>query len=329
MTVHGATAPPLRLGTRRSKLAMIQARWVAGALTAHHPGRPVGIAPMTSAGDRSTAPIQAFGDTGVFVTALRDALLRGEVDFLVHSFKDLPTVPDPRLVVAAVPVREDPRDALVWGVEPPDRVPAGARIGSGAPRRAVQLRAAAPGVEVVPVRGNVDSRLALVERGELDAVVLAMAGLTRLHLAPAGVVPLPVDRFVPAPAQGALAVECRADDPTTIALLSALDDPPSRVRVTAEREVLRTLDAGCTAPVGAYATLSEMDGRRTVHVKGIAASHDGSTVLRSHASGPPDQAATVGRQVGRALLAMGAGELVRADGEVQDPRTPPRTPPRR
>jgi hydroxymethylbilane synthase len=303
---------PLQLGTRRSKLAMVQARWVAEAVT-RASGRAVELVPMSSAGDESAAPIASLGSTGVFVAALREALARGEVDFVVHSYKDLPTAPDPRLHLAAVPVRADARDALV-GV-----LPAGARVGTGSPRRAAQLLAAHPGIEVVPLRGNVDSRLGRV--GELDAVVLAMAGLTRMDLVGPEVAPLAVDEFVPAPAQGALAVECRANDLPTAIALSTVEHEPTRLAVTAERAVLAELNAGCTAPVGAHATVTAGEVRLTA----LAAAPDGSTVLRATERGRPGAAESLGRKAADRLRAEGALTLLREAEALTltDPRAVP------
>jgi hydroxymethylbilane synthase len=315
----------LRLGTRRSKLAMVQAKWVAEAVSMTT-GQSVRLAPMSSAGDESHAPIAAFGSTGVFVTALRDALLRGEVDFVVHSFKDLPTAPDPRLHLAAVPVREDQRDALVWkdGQILPAQLPPGTRIGTGSPRRAAQLLAIAPEVHVVPVRGNVDSRLKKISNRELDGVVLAMAGLIRLNLVDASVVPLSPVELVPAPGQGALAVECRADDPVTKKILSTIDDLSSRRLVCAERAVLHALDAGCTAPVGAYAEMIPgSDGCPQLRVEGLVSTVDGSTILRRYAIGDPAEPESLGREVTRALLHAGAAALLEALVAADDPRNPP------
>jgi hydroxymethylbilane synthase len=305
---------PLRLGTRRSKLAMTQARWVADAVT-RASGQAVELVPMSSAGDESAAPIASFGSVGVFVAALREALASGAVDFVVHSYKDLPTAPDLRLHLAAVPVRADARDALVG------RLPDGARVGTGSPRRAAQLLAAHPGIEVVPLRGNVDSRLARV--GELDAVVLAMAGLTRMDLVDSEVHPLSVDELVPAPAQGALAVECRADDLSTAAVLSTVEHEPTRLAVTAERAVLAELNAGCTAPVGAYATVAA----REVRLTALAAAPDGSEVLRVTESGPLTAAESVGRKAAARLSADGALTLLKEADVLAplDPRTVPTT----
>ncbi len=220
-------------------------------------GRKVEIVEIVTYGDRSTAALAQIGGTGVFVSALRDALLAGDIDLAVHSYKDLPTAPADGLLIAAVPLREDPRDVLVardgltLGELPP-----GARIGTGSPRRAAQLRALGFGVEVVPIRGNVDTRLRKVADGELDAVVLARAGLARLDRLDAVTEVLDPLWLLPAPGQGALAVECRAADAALVGELGALDHPDSRAAVTAERALLTALEAGCTAPVGGLAEVA-------------------------------------------------------------------------
>ncbi|MCU1620395.1 MAG: hemC, partial [Modestobacter sp.] len=263
----------LRLGTRASQLALTQSQHVADVITASS-GVPVELVHVSTQGDRSKEAIAQLGGTGVFVSALRDALHAGTVDLAVHSFKDLPTAPAPGLTIAAVPPREDPRDVLVardgltLGELPP-----GARVGTGAPRRMAQLRALGLGLDVVPIRGNVDTRMARVTGhgggpGDLDAVVLARAGLSRLGRLSAVTEVLDPIQVLPAPAQGALAVECRTDDTWVRALLSALDDPAARACVAAERAVLTALEAGCSAPVAAYAELAEAeDGALEVYLR--------------------------------------------------------------
>src|SRR3954470_17367043 len=259
----GVQTATLRLGTRASQLALTQSQTVADALT-EVSGVPVELVHVSTYGDRSTEAIAQLGGTGVFVSALRDALHAGTVDLAVHSFKDLPTAPTPGLTVAAVPAREDPRDVLVardgltLGELPP-----GARVGTGAPRRMAQLRALGLGLEVVPIRGNVDTRLGRVAggsgAGDLDAVVLARAGLSRLGRLAVVTETLDPLQVLPAPAQGALAVECRTSDARTRELLGRLEDPASRPCVVAERSLLATLEAGCSAPVAAYAEIAEGD----------------------------------------------------------------------
>ncbi len=239
----------LRVGTRASALARVQTDLVVAAL-----GAPVDVVPIVTEGDRSAAALTQIGGTGVFVSALRQALLDGDIDVAVHSFKDLPTAAADGIVLAAVPPREDPRDVLVArnGLTLGE-LPAGARVGTGSPRRAAQLRALGLGLEIVPIRGNVDTRLGKVAAGEVDAVVLALAGLRRLGRADEATEILDPIQVLPAPAQGALAVECRLSDDEARAVLRALDDPDSRAAVAAERALLAALEAGCSAPVGALA----------------------------------------------------------------------------
>ena len=248
MTAPAQTGP-LRLGTRPSALAVAQSELVAQRL--RDAGHTVELVTVSTSGDRSSAPIATLG-VGVFVSQLRDALVAGEVDLAVHSYKDLPTAADPRLVIAAVPPREDPRDALVArdGLVLGE-LPAGATVGTGSPRRVAQLEALGLGLRTVPIRGNVDTRIGKVRSGELDAVVVAAAGLRRLgRIDEAGELLDPL-QMLPAPAQGALAVECRAADTALAALLAqVLDDAGARAAVTAERAVLATLEAGCSAPDG-------------------------------------------------------------------------------
>jgi len=290
----GATGA-VRLGTRRSALAMIQSRWVAERLekVLVAAGRPgvVDLVEVTTHGDRTSAPLSTLGGTGVFVSALRDALLDGSIDIAVHSLKDLPTAPAPGLVVAEVPQREDPRDVLVArdGLTLGE-LPAGARIGTGSPRRAAQVRALGLGHEVVDIRGNVDTRLRMVSDGTLDAVVLARAGLLRLERAHEATEVFDPLLMLPAPGQGALAVECRADDGLG-AVLAELDDHASRSCVVAERALLARLEAGCAAPVGALADVALGDDGDELSLRAVIVSLDGAVSIRRSASaplGPPE-----------------------------------------
>ena len=307
-----STTATLRLGTRASALARTQSLAVADALTAAS-GVPVELVHISTEGDRSAAAIAQLGGTGVFVTAIRRALLEGTVDVAVHSYKDLPTAPEPGLVLAAVPPREDPRDALVAR----DRLtlgelPAGARVGTGAPRRMAQLRALGLGLEVVPIRGNVDTRMARVVPGDLDAVVLARAGLARLGRLGAVTETLDPLQVLPAPAQGALAVECRAGDARTLELLAALDDPATRAAVLAERTTLAALEAGCSAPVAAYAELAEGDDGLELYLRASVTAVDGSDGVRGSVTGPVGDAVRLGRELAADLLDRGAAALVAA-----------------
>ncbi|MDO4900110.1 hydroxymethylbilane synthase [Actinomyces sp.] len=368
------SARTVRLGTRGSALAVAQSTQVAHALTAA--SRRIGadleveLVRIRTRGDVDATPLTRLGGVGVFAAALREALLEGACDLAVHSCKDLPTAPVPGLRIAAVPPREDPRDALcaVGGAMLAD-LPRGARVGTGSPRRAAQLLAMRPDLEVVPLRGNVPTRLSrvvgavvgadgpmgAVREPDLDAVVLALAGLRRLgldsyatqvfalpraDLADEGVAD-PTERIpvmVPAPAQGALAIEMRADDapdpgsappgeepsPATAeaahdpgtatalaAALAELDDPATRAAVTAERELMRRLEAGCAAPVGAVAVpVTAAEGSAGLRLDGVVATGDGSRLLRKSATGLRAEAAALGQTVAGALLEAGAADLV-------------------
>jgi hydroxymethylbilane synthase len=297
----------LRLGTRGSPLALAQASQIARRLR-EQCGQAAALVTVVTPGDESTAPIERLGTTGVFTTTLREALLRGAVDFVVHSGKDLPTAPVPGLQVAAFPAREDPRDALIWpGGTSLDALPPGARIGTGSPRRAALLRATGRQLRIVPVRGNVDTRLRKLADGEVDALVLAMAGLSRLGLLDSPVTPLGPSLLMPAPAQGVLAVECRADDPVTAAQLSTLDHPPTRAAAIAERGFLAALGAGCSAPVGA---LAEPTGEPVMRLSGVIAAPDGSAVIRAQMTGAADAGDALGRRLAQALLQEGGAALL-------------------
>ncbi len=293
----------LRVGTRGSALARIQTQAVVEAL-----GAPAEIVPIVTAGDRSAAPLEQIGGTGVFVSALRTALVSAEIDVAVHSYKDLPTAPCEGVVIAAVPRREDPRDALVAR----DRLtlaelPPGSRIGTGSPRRAAQLRALGLGFVVEPIRGNVDTRLHRVAAGAFDAVVLALAGLRRLGRDGEVSEILDPIQVLPAPAQGALAVECRTSDPATRDLLSTVDDADSRAAVIAERALLAALEAGCTAPVAALAEIAEGP---EIYLRGSVTTPDGSRALRLSATGPVTDAEGIGRRLAAELIAEGADTMM-------------------
>ncbi|MGW1895502.1 hydroxymethylbilane synthase [Streptomyces sp. NPDC002004] len=330
------TEKALRLGTRRSKLAMAQSGHVAEAVR-KLTGRPVELVEITTYGDTSREHLAQIGGTGVFVTALRDALLSGEVDFAVHSLKDLPTTQPDDLLLAAVPPREDPRDVLIArdGLTFA-QLPDGARVGTGSPRRMAQLNAYARNhgmrIETVAIRGNVDTRIGYVRSGELDAVVLAAAGLKRLGRIDEVTDFLSVDTVLPAPGQGALAIECRAGstarDAALAASLAELDDPHTRAAVTAERSLLAALEAGCSAPVGALADIPQAldfaraggtpmaDGQivKEMRLRGVVGTTDGTTLVQLSTTGPvPEtetQALALGRELAAEMLAKGAAGLM-------------------
>jgi hydroxymethylbilane synthase len=301
----------IRIGTRASVLARTQTQHVADAL-----GASVQIVPIVTAGDRSAASVSQLGGTGVFVSALREALLAGEIDVAVHSFKDLPTAPADGIVIGAVPVREDPRDALVArdGLTLGE-LPQGARVGTGAPRRAAQLRALGLGLQILDLRGNVDTRLGKVSSGELDAVVLALAGLRRLGRDGEVSEILDPIQVLPAPAQGALAIECRADDEHVLAAVAGLEHADSRAAVAAERAVLAALEAGCSAPVGALAVVAEGDDGPEVFLRASVTAVDGSAAVRQSATGAVTDAEGVGRRLAAGLLADGADQMMAATQE--------------
>ncbi len=296
------TGTPLRIGSRKSPMAMAQSGHVADLLTART-GRAVQIVGLSTFGDVSKAQLAQIGGTGVFVSTLRRGLLSGEIDLAVHSLKDLPTGTDPGLVLAAVPPRDDPRDALasLTGAKLADLSP-GAKIGTGSPRRAAQLLLARPDVRPVPIRGSAGTRLAKVEAGEVDAVVLAYAGLARIGRLDVVSQVFEPDEMLPAPGQGALAVECTAGRPDLADLIGLIDDGASRAATTAERAVLAALQAGCSAPVGAYAA-----GTDALRLDAIVVAADGGGALRASAAGPAAQAERLGRQVAADLLSRGAG----------------------
>jgi hydroxymethylbilane synthase len=303
------TERTLRLGSRRSPMAIAQSGQVADMIT-ERTGRPVEIVGVTTLGDVSRAQLTQIGGTGVFVGALREALLSGEVDLAVHSLKDLPSGPAPGIALAAVPPRDDPRDAMVArdGAKLAD-LPSGARIGTGSPRRAAQLLALRADLRCVPIRGNANTRLGKVAAGELDAVVLAYAGLARIgHLSDVTELFEP-EEMLPAPGQGALAVECPAGQPELAALLGAVTDPASMAAVTAERSLLAELAAGCSAPVAAYAA-----GAGQLRMRAAVMSTDGSRVLRAHGEAPAADARRLGRDLAAELLRLGAADLISVNG---------------
>jgi hydroxymethylbilane synthase len=298
----------LRLGTRKSPMAMTQSGLVARAIT-ERTGRPVELVGVTTKGDVSRAQLAQIGGTGVFVSALRDELLAGRVDLAVHSLKDLPTGQPEGIVLAAVPVRDDPRDALIAkdGAKLAD-LPSGAVIGTGSPRRAAQLLLLRQDIRCVPIRGNADTRLGKIGAGEVDAVVLAAAGLGRLGRLDLVSQIFEPDDMLPAPGQGALAVECRAADTELAALLATIDDPASRAAVTAERTVLAALEAGCSAPIGAYAA----GASDHLQLEAAVIAVDGGQALRERDVDVPAAAEQLGRRVADRLLSSGAATLITA-----------------
>jgi hydroxymethylbilane synthase len=303
----------LRLGSRGSRLALVQTSWVADAL--RRLGAEVELLPIKTSGDRlAEVALADFGGKALFVKEIEEALLEGRVDLGVHSLKDMPAVLPPGLALAAYPAREDPRDALL---SPSGgaigELPQGARVGTSSLRRRVLLLNQRPDLTIEPIRGNVETRLAKLESGRYDALVMAQAGLNRLGVAPPHARPLSVEEFVPAVGQGILAVEVRQADREMLELLLRLDDTRTRMEAQAERSFLAALGAGCHTPVAGHCRHE----RGELRMSGLVASLDGATILRAEASGPPESAEMLGRGLAERLLARGAGALLRA---AEEPR---------
>jgi hydroxymethylbilane synthase len=312
----------IRIATRRSPLAKWQANHVAGLLRAREPGLEVRLHELVTRGDRILeVPLAEVGGKGLFVKEIEDALLARQAEIAVHSMKDLPAVLAPGLVVAAVPEREDPRDALCsprWKTLA--ALPQGARVGTSSLRRAAQLRALRPDLRTEVVRGNVETRLRKASE-ELDAVVLAYAGLRRLGLAERATQVFSPEEMLPAVAQGALALEARADDAATLARLAPLEDADTRVRIEAERALLRRLEGGCQVPIAGHAVVTG----GTVRLRALVASVDGSRVIRGEESGPTGAAAAIGEALAEEMLARGAAALVKeAEGHAAPLAAPKR-----
>jgi hydroxymethylbilane synthase len=298
----------IRIATRRSPLAKWQANHVAGLLRAREPGLDVRLHELLTKGDKILdVALARVGGKGLFVKEIEDALLAGDAEIAVHSMKDLPAVLADGLVVGAVPEREDPRDALCSPKHGTlAKLPKGARVGTSSLRRAAQLKALRPDLQIEVIRGNVETRLRKASEG-LDAVVLAYAGLRRLGLAEHATHVFSPEEMLPAVAQGALALEARASDDATLKRLAALDDAATRHRVEAERGLLRRLEGGCQVPIAAHATV---DGGR-VSLRALVASLDGTRIVRGERSGAAADARALGEALGEELLSKGAAEILK------------------
>src|SRR5262245_28704596 len=301
--------PSLILGSRGSRLALAQAHWVESRLRAATPSVPAEIRVVKTTGDRAAfARLDSGESVGLFVREIEEELLAGRIDLAVHSLKDLPLEQPEGLIVTAIPAREDPADVLVTrdgrGLE--DLAPY-ARIGTGSPRRIAQLLARRPDLRFEPIRGNVDTRLRKLSEGQLDALVLARAGLNRIGSSQAGLHPLPWEVMLPAPGQGALAVEIRSNDAQLGRILQDnLDDPSTSAAVRAERAFLKALGGGCQMPVGALARISG----GSLELLGVVAAVDGKRILKESIRGTADRPVEAGIELGRKLLAAGAAELL-------------------
>jgi len=307
-----SSARTLRIGTRGSALAMAQAREVASQLEAKL-GVQVELVPISTAGDRDPGRLTDIGGQGVFVSAVRDAVANGTVDIAVHSLKDLPTAPDGRVATAAIPARQDSRDALVARAGLTlGELPAGSTVGTGSPRRAAQLHALGLGLDVVAIRGNVDTRLRMVADGSVDAVVVARAGLLRLGRQDEVTETLDPLQMLPAPGQGALAVEVAIHaGELHVMVADVIDDAETRAAVTAERALLAELEAGCSAPVGALADVATGDDGPELWLRAVVLALDGSAFVRLSATGSPGDAEGLGRRLAQDLLDDGAADLVK------------------
>ena len=296
---------PIRIGTRGSKLALWQAQWVAQQLSLR--GIDAETIVISTTGDASNVPLGTIGGQGVFTKEIQRELLAGSIDLAVHSLKDLPTQPTPRIVLAAVPGRETTQDCLIsrYGLKF-QQLPRGAKIGTNSARRSAQLLAWRDDVQIADIRGNIDSRLRKLEEGQFDAIVLAAAGLTRLKLLSYVTEHLPQDRMMPAVGQGALGLECRSDDEPTRSAVSGLDDPCSHACVLAERELLRSLQAGCLAPVAALATVFNEE----LELAGRVLSLNGRQILEGRVRGRMAVAASLGHKLAADLLDQGAARLI-------------------
>jgi len=297
----------LRGGTRHSQLARWQTARIRDAL------RQRGVSSdeiaITTAGDRDLdRPLPEIGGKGLFTEALEEALRAGAIDFAVHSLKDLPIEPSPDIVVAAVCLRGDPRDVLIArGGHTVHTLPAGATVGTSSNRRSAQLRAVRPDLKVLPLRGNVDTRVRKAQRGDYDGIVIAAAGALRLGLTDAITEYLPTDVMLPAPGQGALAVQCRAADVETRELLAALDEPDVRAATGAERAFLAALGGGCAAPVAA---LAEVTGGASVELTGLVAATDGTRVVRVRGAAPLSDAHPLAGRLAEQAIQRGARDLL-------------------
>jgi len=304
----------VRIATRKSPLAKWQANHVADLLRAQEPGLEVRLHELSTRGDRILeVPLAQVGGKGLFVKEIEDALLTGDAEIAVHSMKDLPAEIAAGLIIAAVPQREDPRDALCsprWKTL--DKLPRGARVGTSSLRRAAQLKALRPDLQTEVVRGNVQTRLDKASQG-LDAVVLAYAGLRRLGLDGHATQVLSPEEMLPAVAQGALALEARADDPATLARLARLEHPETRQRIEAERGFLARIEGGCQVPIGGHATVSGGE----VHLRALVASLDGSRIIRGERRGPVAHARALGIALAEELLGKGADVILKeAEGHA-------------
>jgi len=307
----------IRIATRKSPLAMWQAEHVVAALRRAHPGLAVEILGMTTRGDKILdAPLAKVGGKGLFVKELEQGLLAGTADIAVHSTKDVPVELPAGLHLPVILEREDPRDAFVSNrFERLADLPAGARVGTSSLRRQCQLSARRPDLDIQPLRGNVNSRLAKLDSGEFDAILLAAAGLIRLGFAERIRSRLTIEESLPAIGQGAVSIECREDDTRTLALLAPLHHPDTAACIRAERAMNRRLQGGCQVPIAGHAVLAGDE----LWLRGLVGTPDGAQVLRAGQRAPRAQAEELGRRVAEELIAQGAATILHA---LADPAAP-------
>ncbi|NDV90447.1 hydroxymethylbilane synthase [Alteromonas sp. 345S023] len=300
----------IRIATRKSALALWQAEYVKAKLLEHHPTLAVELVPMSTQGDRILdTPLAKIGGKGLFIKELEVAMLEGRADIAVHSMKDVPVAFPEGFGLHAICVRENPFDAFVSNnYDSLDALPEGAVVGTSSLRRQCQIKKHRPDLVITDLRGNVNTRLAKLDAGNYDAIILASAGLIRLGMEERIRMPLPPEVSLPAVGQGAVGIECRNDDSELIALLQALNHDDTKTRVTAERAMNERLEGGCQVPIGSFATL---DGD-ALTLTGMVGKTDGSTLLFASATGPADTAASIGVEVAESLLAQGAGEILQA-----------------
>jgi len=300
----------IRIATRKSALALWQAEYVKARLEASHPGLVVSLVPMVSRGDKLLdAPLAKIGGKGLFVKELETALMENEADIAVHSMKDVPMEFPVGLGLYCICEREDPRDAFVSNrYDSLDALPPGSVVGTSSLRRQAQLLARRPGLKIQFLRGNVNTRLAKLDAGEYDAIILAAAGLIRLGFGERIRSSIGVDESLPAGGQGAVGIECRTDDAELHQLLACLNDPQTATRVTAERALNRHLNGGCQVPIACYAVL---EGDQ-LWLRGLVGQPDGTQLLRAEGRAPAEQAEALGVQVAEALLAQGAAQILKA-----------------
>jgi hydroxymethylbilane synthase len=298
----------LRIGTRGSKLALAQSGWIQSKIEARHRDVRVELMKIKTSGDKILdSPLSTIGGKGLFVKEIEEALLEERVDLAVHSMKDVPAALPAELTISTFPQREEPRDAFI-SVEcrTLDELPKGARVGTSSLRRSAQLLHHRPDLEIVRLRGNVDTRLRKLESGELKAIILATAGLRRLGFVDRISEVLSEEWMLPAVGQGALGLEVRRGDERTLDLVGFLDHEETRLTVTAERAFLRKLEGGCQVPVAAFASL----GTEGLRVRGLVAELDGSNMVKGEMIGPKDEAEAIGINLGKKLLAAGADRIL-------------------